>query len=287
MDLSIIIPNFNTKNLLTKCLTSIETSLSAALIRYEIIVIDNGSKDGSIALIKRSFPHVVLIQNKTNVGYGKSNNVGIKRAKGECVLLLNSDIEVLDSAIKTLYSSIQTSKDIFLGGRLLNPDYSPQSSCGPMYTLPVVFTMLFLKGDVLGITRGSPSRISKVDWISGACLMGRKTDFIQIGLFDEKIFMYMDEIDFLYRAKQKGYTIVYNPDARFIHVGAASSGTKKTPILNIYTGLLYFYSKHRSQSELSVLKVLLRIKARMVIVICNLIGRKEIVSIYEKALALV
>jgi GT2 family glycosyltransferase len=156
-----------------------------------------------------------------------------------------------------------------------------------MFTLPVVFIMLFLKGDVLGFTRSSPSRISDVDWVSGACLMGRRSDFIAVGLFDEKIFLYMDEIDFLYRAKQKGYRIVYNPNARFIHVGAASSGTKKTPILNIYTGLLYFYTKHRSRLELWILKSFLRVKAYMVIVLCTLIGRKETVSIYEKALALV
>ena len=287
MDISIIIPSFNTNHLLSTCLRTVVSSLSTSSIRYEIIVVDNGSEDGSVAMVKKDFPEVILIQNKKNVGYGKSNNMGIKIATGEFILLLNSDIEVLDQGIESLYSFIRTRKNIFLGGRLLNSDVSPQSSSGPMYTLPVVFAMLFLKGDILVITRSSPSRISDVDWVSGACLFGRKEDFLAVGLFDEKIFMYMDEIDFLYRAKRKGYSIVYNPFARFIHVGAASSGSKKTPILNIYTGLLYFYTKHRSPLELKVLKVFLRVKAYMVIALCTFIGRKETVSIYEKALALV
>ena len=148
MDISIIIPSFNTNHLLSRC--SYCSVFSFFLnIRYEIIVVDNGSADGSVAMVKKDFPEVILIQNKKNVGYGKSNNMGIKIAT-EFILLLNSDIEVLDQGIESLYSFIRTRKNIFLGGRLLNSDVSPQSSSGPMYTLPVMFAMLFSKEISLG-----------------------------------------------------------------------------------------------------------------------------------------
>ncbi len=287
MDLSIIIPSFNTKALLDRCLRSIQESLKDSSLKYEIIVVDNASTEGTVQLLKTKYPRVTKIFNKSNMGYGKANNQGIRKATGKFVLLLNSDIQVLGSAIVDLYEFAQSYPHAFVGGKLLNEDRSPQASCGPMYTLPVVFFMLFAKGDALGITRSSPRKVSTVDWVSGACLIGAKDAFVNVGLFDEGIFMYMEEVDLLYRAKQKGYTTIFYPDAQFIHSGAASSQGRREPVANIYRGLLYFYHKHRSIMEERMLRVLLVLKGKLAVLFGSLTGRKSLVAIYEQALRMV
>lgn len=287
MDLSIIIPSFNTKDLLDQCLASIERSLKGVSLTYEIIVVDNASTDGSIQLLNTKYKRVIKILNDKNIGYGKANNLGIQKAKGKFLLLLNSDIEVLDSAIPKLYAFGLDKPKAFVGGKLLNRDKTPQASCGPFYTLPVIAVMLFLKGDAFGITRSSPNQTTYTDWVSGACLFASKQAFVDVGLFDESIFMYMEEIDLLYRARKKGYGTFFYPDAEFIHVGAASSGSKKQPVLNIYRGLLYFYRKHRSIIEQVLLRVFLWKKAMLGIIVGKLTGNKYLLSTYEEAIHLV
>ncbi len=287
MDLSIIIPSFNTKELLTRCLATIDQSLEKSAITYEVIVVDNASDDGTREILEKKRQHCVPILNKANLGYGKANNLGIHEARGTYILLLNSDIEVVDTAIPSLYKFAVAQQKTFVGGKLLNADGTPQASAGKFYSLQTVLLMLFFKGDRLGITRSSPDTITHADWVSGACLIGKKRDFTDAGLFDENIFMYMDEVDFLYRARQKGYTTMFYPEAQFLHIGAASSEGKKTPVINIYRGLVFFYSKHARAWEQHVLNVLLRTKAYIAIIIGRITGNSGLVTLYEKALAMV
>ncbi|MBI4066590.1 glycosyltransferase family 2 protein, partial [Candidatus Gottesmanbacteria bacterium] len=126
MDLSLIIPSYNTSALLERCLTSIFTSLKRSEISYEVIVVDNSSDDGSPESVRKKFPQVHLLCNTENVGYGKANNQAIKFAKGDYVLLLNSDIIVQNDAIGALYQFIRDKRKAFAGGKLLNEDGSPQ-----------------------------------------------------------------------------------------------------------------------------------------------------------------
>lgn len=276
MDVSIVIPSFNTRDLLSRCLNSIKH-------RGEIIVVDNGSTDGSVDVAK----NVKLIQNKQNAGYGVANNQGIRAAKGDIILLLNSDIKVLDDGIEKLYQFAKDHQKAFVGGKLLNEDGSAQSSCGPVFSLWNVFLMLFCKGDTLGFTRWSPDEEKNVSWASGACLMGSKKAFEDVGLFNEEIFMYMDEVEFLERAREKGYSVIFYPHARFIHSGAASSGSRRTPVVNIFRGLLYLFKKRRSGLSYLVLKLLLRLKATIAIVIGTIRKDTEFTRIYEEARQLV
>lgn len=286
MDLSIIIPSYNTKALLERCLVSVFTSLAGSTVSYEVIVVDNASSDGSPEMVSNKFPQVHLLRNKTNIGYGKANNMGIKSAKSDYVLLLNSDIIVQNDAIGALYRFIKDKRRAFAGGKLFNEDGSPQPSCGPFYSLPVVAIMLFAKGDYWGVTRSCPDHTREVDWVSGACLMGKRSSFVDVGLFDEDIFLYMDEIDLLYRAKQKGYQTHFLPDARFIHTGAASSGSRRTPVVNIYRGLVYFYRKHHGAWAQAILRALLTVKALAAILVGRMIGKPGIRRTYEEALSL-
>lgn len=282
IDLSIIVISYNTKKITQNCLESIETSLEQSSLSYEIILVDNASTDQSDKIIS----NFRLIRNSANLGFAKANNQGVKEAKGNYILFLNSDIVVLDNAIEKLLIFYKQNEITiqFLGGKLLNKDNSPQPSCGPFYSLPVVFGALFLKGDYWGLTRYSPDAVQEVDWVSGACILTKKEYFQSIGGFDQQIFMYMDEIDLLYRAKKKGYRVFFYPEAEFIHLGSASSGGRTYPILQVFRGFLYFYRKHHN-TKLSIffLKTMLQLKSWIALVIGRLTRNSYLIKTYEEA----
>ncbi len=287
MDLSIIIPSFNTKHLTGRCLRSIIETLKRSKLAYEIIVVDNASHDGSVEMLNTQFPQVIKILNKENLGYGTANNMGLHIAKGTYALMLNSDIDALNDSLERLFAFAKSHPKSFVGGKLYNEDGSLQPSCGPMFTIWYVFLMLFCQADKLSITRYSPNQARRVGWVSGACLLGKRDSFYDAGLFDQGIFMYMDEIEFLYRAGRKGYKVFFTPQARFIHTGAASSGNFRAPVKNIFRGLIYFYRKHRTPAEVSVLKFMLMVKAWISIRVGRILEKPDLVTIYEEGLTLV
>jgi GT2 family glycosyltransferase len=287
-DLSIIIVSFNTKKILGDCLKSIKKTLIGNDVRYEIIVIDNHSSDGTRDMLSVDFPDVITHLNEENIGFGRANNQGIKIAKGTHILLLNSDTVVLPHAIQKLLSFSKQKGLAFVGAKLLNADRTPQTSCGPFFSLGVVFASLFLQGDTLGITRSSPDKVKRVDWLSGACIMGPRKLFTDGLLFDEEIFMYMDEVEFLYRARKKGIKTYFYPFSRIIHYGAASSKEKqKAPVLNIYRGLLYFYKKHYGIVPLFFLRGMLKKKAVLAWAIGVIVGNRYLKETYGEAYRLV
>jgi len=286
MDLSIIIPSFNTKNLLKECLSSVEQSMASGSrpLSYEIIVVDNASSDGSVEMTRKKFPETIIIENKKNLGYGKANNQAAAKAKGKYLLLLNSDAKALKDAIPQLYTFMEANNNVQVaGGRLLNSDGSPQPSCGPHYSLPVILGALFLRGDYWGLTRYSGKTVKKVDWVSGACLCIERKAFEKIGGFDEEIFMYMEEVELLYRAKEKGYQTYFYPGAEFIHQGSASLKEAKKPIEQLYKGFIYFYKKHKSGAQLFILQIMLLVKAGIGVGAGFLMRDKELQRVYSKA----
>jgi GT2 family glycosyltransferase len=292
-ELSIIIISYNTAKITIDGIKSIIRSIKNRL-PYEIIVVDNASTDDSLTEISKHKEqnqnlNFKTIANKKNFGFGKANNQAVKEAQGKYILLLNSDIIVLDNAIERLlnFYKQQENQIHFLGGKLFNKDMTPQPSCGPFYTLPVIFAALFLKGDYWGLTRYSPNNLKKVDWVSGACILTKKEYYEKIGGFDEGIFMYMEEIDLLYRAKLKRYQTYFYPQAPFIHLGFASSGSKSAPIINVYRGFLYLYKKHFPGLPLFFLKILLKLKAQVAIFIGKITQNSYLIDTYEKALKLV
>lgn len=288
MDLSIIITSRNTRELLSRCVSRVYQTLKNADFSFEIIVADNASTDGSRSMLQKKFNTVVLIANKTNVGFGKANNQGIRKSKGEYIVLLNSDTEVLPHAVQKLLSFSRSHRNCFVGPKLVNPDGSAQTSCGPFFTIPVIFAILFLKGDIFGVTRWSPNSTKKVDWVSGACLIAPKKVFLDGLLFDEDIFMYMDEIDLLYRARKKGYAAYFYPESTVVHLGSGSSIDKrKGPILNIFRGFQLFYRKHFPGWRLLVLRGMLQCKAFLGIFIGYMTGNRELQTTYEEASRLV
>ena len=292
INLSVIIVSWNTKKITEDCLDSINRSLTNSKIKYEIIVVDNDSRDGSVDMLKNyKLPttNYKLILNKNNLGFGRGNNLGVEQANGKYILLLNTDMIVLNRAIEKLYDFyIENEKRVhFLGAKLLNRDLTPQSSVARFFTLPVVFASLLLKGDYWGLTRSSPDKFCQVDWISGACIMTTKKYYDRLGGFDKDIFMYMEEVDLLYRAKKLGLNTFFYPKSQIIHLGSASSNGKTFPILQVYKGFLFFYKKHYSKFELFILRLILKLKAIIAYLIGKIKGNRYLIETYEEAFKLV
>ncbi|OGG01692.1 hypothetical protein A2Z33_05635 [Candidatus Gottesmanbacteria bacterium RBG_16_52_11] len=287
-ELSVIIVSYNTRALLINCLESLRISIRNSALKSEVIVIDNASSDGSPDEVERKFPDVTLIRHDENSGFGRANNTGIARARGKLILLLNSDTVVGPETVAGLVRFSRTHPDCYVGPRLLNTDGTSQPSCGPFYSLPVVFAMLFLRGDRTGLTRYSPDKDRYVDWISGACIMAPRKLFADPYRFDEGIFMYMEEIELLYRARIQGYRCFYTVAATITHAGAASSPNGRMhAVVNIFRGLSYFYRKHYPYPARLMLKLMLIVKAGLGIGIGIITGRRSISETYAQALRVV
>lgn len=283
MDLSVIIVNFNTKDLLRQCLNSVFKQTDG--INFEVIVVDNASADGSAGMTKKEFSQAKLIKNAKNLGFAQANNQAFRQAQGEFVLLLNSDTTIKDNALAKLVKFGRSQPDLGIAGpKLLNPDTTVQASAGRFYTLPVTVISL-LRGDQF--LRISPDKVSRVDWVSGACFLIKKEVIERIGLLDEKFFMYVEEMEYCYRAKKAGYQTYFYPQAKVIHrVGGSSlhgwPGRQKA-ILGIYQGLIWFYQKHFSPWQLFVLKLLLQTKAAGAYLFGLMTGNDYLKETYAKA----
>ncbi|MEK9169372.1 MAG: glycosyltransferase family 2 protein [Patescibacteria group bacterium] len=293
IDLSIVIVSYNTKKITEDCIESINRSLTNTKIKYEIIVVDNDSLDGSAKALEKiakdETNHLTYFQTGSNLGFGQGNNFGVERANGRYILLLNTDMIVLNRAIEKLYNFYvaQEKRVHFLGAKLLNCDLTPQPSACRFFTLPVAFATLLLKGDYWGLTRSSPDKFKKVDWITGACILTTKKIYERLGGFDKNIFMYMEEVDLLYRAKKLGLNTYFYPESQIIHLGSASSNGRTYPILQVYQGFLFFYKKHYSTFHLSALRLILKFKALIAYLIGKIKGDRYLIETYEEAFKLV
>lgn len=277
IDLSIIIVNWNTQKLLRDCLGSIFKYTKG--LNYEIIVVDNGSADGSVEFIKsltssrvnelknplinnsliKNKIIIKLIKNKNNLGFAKANNQGIRIAKGDYILLLNSDTKITENAFKKMVNFAEAKPKLGIAGpKLINPGDRVQKSTAPFYTLPVTAFSLF-GGDRW--LRRSYQQPQQVDWVEGSCFLVKKKVFNQVGLLDEKFFMYVEEMEFCYRSSRAGWQTWYYPEAEVYHLIRGSSANRQKAVDWIHQGLIYFYQKHFADWQLPVLKCLLRLKA--------------------------
>jgi len=286
--LSIIILSYNTKDLTIKCLESLIDQYDKQLdeSELEIILTDNASTDETIEAIQNSefrIQNFKLIQNKENYGFSKGNNIASKNAKGKYILFLNSDTQVKDKGFLDMINFMDKNSQIgILGGKMTNANGSPQLSAGKFYNLFNLFLMLF-GGERLGLVRSSPDKVTKVDWVSGACMMVRADVFKEIKGFDENLFMYMDDVELCFRAKKNGFLTYFYPNLKIIHEERGSSD-KTFAIINIYKGILYFYKKHKTYWEYNLVKILLNAKAVIAFVIGTIIGNNYLKKTYKQAL---
>ena len=289
MELSIIIVSWNTKKLLDDCLESIYKFTSG--LKFEVLVVDNGSEDGSGDMVKKKFPKTKLILNKKNLGFSKANNQGIKKAKGQYIFLLNSDTYLVENSFKKLLTNIKSrSKLGVIAPQLLNENQTIQQSAGYFPHLPqVFFWMSFLDDLPIGMLF-KPYHIDhdsfykngqQIDWVTAAALMIPKKVIDEVGLLDPQIFMYGEEIEWCYRIKKAGYKIYFSPITNIIHIGRGSHQKIPTQaFIGEYRGLIYFYKKYKSKLALQFLKLLLKIGALARIAAFGALGRKELAKSY-------
>ena len=287
--LSIIILSYNTKDLTLRCVESVAKQYKKELEekKFEIIVVDNASSDGSqsaILNIKNKISNIKLIEGKDNLGFGKGCNLGAEASEGKYMLFLNSDTQVENDGFVQMVSFLEHNPKVsILGGKLENNDGSIQRSCGKFYNLFNLFVVL-LGLERLGLLRSSPDKIQKVDWVSGACMMVRGNVFKKLAGFDEKLFMYMEDMEICYRAKKLGFSTYFYPDLNLRHKSWGSS-SRTFAIINIYKGILHFYAKHRSSFEYMIAKTLLITKAEILILIGFLTFNKNLIERYRKAIS--
>ncbi len=279
MDLSIIIVNYNTKDLLRKCLESVFRSVTN--YKYEVIVSDNGSKDGSVEMVKQNFPQVKLMENNANLGFSKGNNVAIKQATGDLVLLLNSDTEVKPDAIDQSIKYIFAQPNIgILGAKVLLPDGSLDQACRRNFPNPWnSFLRLF------GFKKYSNYNIDKpidemmeVDAVMGAYLLIRKSVIGKVGLLDEEYFMYGEDLDWCWKVKEAGFKVIYYPKSEVIHYKYGSSQAIPFRTIRLaHQAMKIFYRNHYSSqyNGLFNIFVYLGITLRMYLVLVVNIFRKK------------
>lgn len=255
MDVSIIIVNWNTRKHLQNCLESIYSQTEG--VEFEVIVVDNASTDGSTKIIKKEFPAVNLIESQENMGFAIANNQGIAIAKGRYVLLLNSDTIVLDDAIDKVVAFADSHPEAGITGcRVLNEDKTLQLSS---FMFPSVLNMtlwitylfkLFPRSQFFGrerMTWWDRDDVREVDVLTGCFMLVRHKAIKQVGMMDERFFMYFEETDWCYRFKQAGWKIMFTPCGEIIHLGGASSKQIRAAMVNQWRkSMLLYYKKHKN-----------------------------------------
>lgn len=283
--LSVIVLSYNTKDLTKRCLLSVIDNYEEDIDKgkIELILADNGSGDETVEEIRRSkfLEKIKIVENGKNYGFGKGNNLASKKAEGKYILFLNSDTFSKDKGfLKMALFLEKNQKAGILGGKLENRDGSKQLSAGKFYTpLNLFFSLLGLESFV----RSAPDKISRVDWVSGACFMIRKELFEKLKGFDENFFMYVEDMELCYRVKKEGFLTYFYPDIILEHREAGSSN-RQFAIKNIYKGLLYFHKKHGNFLSYSVIKSMLYLKAFLLIIIGRIINNKYLTDAYLQAL---
>jgi len=244
-DCAVVLVCWNNKSYLEPCLRSLFESGMRHL--FEVVVVDNGSTDGSQEMLRTRFPQVQLIQNDRNLGLGRASNQGIEATRAPCVLLLNNDTVVNGESLDRLIDWMAATPDAgAAGGTLLNGDGSFQAAYGKFPTLPEEFLVATRLGEMFW--EGYPSHRTgegarKVDWLSSACLLLRRTALTQVGLLDEQYFIYGDETDLQYRLIKGGWSVYYLPHATTIHFGGRSLDRWRRRRM-VYRGKMLFFKKN-------------------------------------------
>lgn len=256
---SIIIVNYNQKNLLKNCLNNI---LKAGIsIDYEIIIIDNNSNDNSKEFLSKlniGNININIVLNNHNKGYASANNQGIKLSERDYILCLNPDVIVLPNSIEILYKFLKKHDNAgIVGPQLLNPDKTIQHSCCrfPRLYTPVIRRTflqklpLFKKEIQRYLMHDFDHKSTRqVDWLIGACIMIKKKVLNDIGIFDNRFFLYFEDVDLARRVWKAGYKVYYHPKAVMIHFHQRLSASKhvfsslltKVTWIHISSALKYF-----------------------------------------------
>jgi GT2 family glycosyltransferase len=256
IDISVIIVNYKVKEYIANLLNSLEKA--SHQLTLEIFVVDNASGDNSIPYLQERFPEVTYIQNDENLGFGKANNQAIKLAKGTYTLLINPDTLVSEDTLDILFSHMQSNEDCgACGCKILNPDgtFAPESrrsvptiwsAACKVFGLNTLFpkSKLFGKYYLSWLHEDEPSSIPV---LSGSFMFWRTNVLQQLGGFDERFFMYGEDIDLCYRIQETGYHIDYVPETSIIHYKGESTKKGDLKYIRLFNKALYqFFDKQYS-----------------------------------------
>jgi N-acetylglucosaminyl-diphospho-decaprenol L-rhamnosyltransferase len=251
VDVSVVVVTFNAMPWIERCLESVRGR--------ETIVVDHGSTDGTVELVRERFPEARLVQQE-NKGLGGGSNAGMRVASGDYYLLLNSDAWALGDAVEQLRAFAESRPDAaVVGPKLLNPDGSLQRSVRGFPTLWRLGTEYFFLRKLAPRTRAlnafygarfDHDEVREAEFLMGACLLVRREAADTVGLFDEDFFMFSEETDWLYRFRQAGWKVLFYPGAEFVHVGGATTSQNWGPMYREQLrGHLRFLAKHGGRRE--------------------------------------
>lgn len=268
-DLSVIIVTYNSKSDISRCLASLEKFCSA--VRREIIVFDNASTDGTAAWVANTYPNIRLLTHKKNLGFAAANNVAAAEARGRYLLFLNPDTWVDHDLATAMVNFLDAHLEVaVVAPRVLTPDGNVQySSVCALPTLALLFyeqiglSQLFPRSPRFGryrMTCWEHDDIREVEHVTGACFAIRRGIFVALAGFDEKFFMYIEDVDFSYRLLQHGYKTFYLPAAHIFHAGGQSGSQHAIQnFLELYRSFYYYFHKHYSWRTVLAVKLIMTI----------------------------
>ncbi len=264
-----IIVSFNTCAELSDCLQSLDRC--GPTRGHDVIVVDNASSDDSVRLVRERFPAVRVIESERNLGFGAANNVGMRLATGDLCLLLNSDTIVGPGALDTLVDALLASPDLAaVGPRIVDGDGRAELSFGGM-----MGPWNELRQKIVGrlYDRQFPPVVAWVDratttpgypdWVSGACLLVRRDDALAAGLFDERYFLYAEDVDFCAALRRQGKRVGFCPASQIVHLRGRSRRHRPAATERAYRqSQIRFYEKHHPRWA-GLLKLYLRVRGRL------------------------
>lgn len=258
--ISFVVVNYNVKEYLAQSIQSLERALKK--IPYEIWLVDNNSVDGSVAYISKNFPSVNIIANDHNVGFGRANNQALDKVQGDFVVLINPDTVVQEDTFTKLLEFFNQTPDASVATcKIINPDGSFSVDCRHSIPTPLIafwkvtgLSKLFQKSNIFGkynLTYLDPDQTYSVPAISGSFMMIKKDALDKIGHFDERFFMYCEDIDLCYRLNKSGFRIFYVPTTQIVHYKGESTKKDKLDYVITFNRSLYkFFQKYYAPSSI-------------------------------------
>jgi len=265
MDITIVIVNWNTRDLLRDCLNSIYKTVRD--ITFEVIVVDNASRDDSVAMLGKEFPNVRVIENSENRGFAAANNQSFAVMKGHYALLLNTDTVLTENAVHELFAFMENHDDTataMAGGQLLNRDGSRQNSIA---NFPTILTLLantslleYLFPRRFPSKRYEHKEPLEVESVIGACMLVRKKAMDEVGIFDERYFFFFEETDWACQMRTAGWKIYHVPSALIYHLQGQSIGGDVRSRIEFYRSRYRFFNKWKGRSYNAVVSLVVFIR---------------------------
>jgi GT2 family glycosyltransferase len=264
VDLTVVVLSFNTSALLDECLTSVVENCQD--VRAEVCVVDSGSTDGSIELVRERFPTVQLTVTPGFGGFAHANNLILRRAAGRYSLLLNSDTRLEPHALRRVVAYMDAHPDVgVLGAKLIKDDGSLDLACRRGFPTPAVamyrmlgLSRLFPKSPRFGrynLTYLDPNVTAEVDAVCGAFMLVRGTAMAQVGLLDEQFYFYGEDLDWALRFQLAGWKVVYYPEVTVLHHKGQTSRQQSERLLReFYRAMRVFYRKHYARQNGALLR---------------------------------